>query len=262
MDLGIKGKKAIVAGGSAGMGKGAAYALAREGVDILLSARGEARLRATAAEISEATGAKVTPVAGDHGTKEGRAALLAACPNPDILVITLSPPGVTEDFREIEESDWIASFASSMIGPVELMKSVVDGMCERKFGRIVNIATIAAKFPIELRLLSGPARSALLNYTGAVSRKVARHNVVINNLLPGMYLTENLQAQFLKTAELRGEPVELVVERFVKRWRIPTQTCGNPNDIGAFAAMFCSQFANFTIGQNLAFDGGMGNAIF
>ncbi|RYF87780.1 MAG: SDR family NAD(P)-dependent oxidoreductase, partial [Caulobacteraceae bacterium] len=186
MDLNIRGRTALIAGGSAGMGKAAAQALAGEGADIVLSARGEERLRAAAAEIAAATGAKVTAVVADHATAEGRAVLAAACPAADILVISVSPPAAVADFRAIGEADWLGSVNSGLVGPVELMRHYSEGMAARRWGRIVNIATVAAKFPSETRLLSGPARSALVNWCAAVGRRLARDNVTINCLLPGM----------------------------------------------------------------------------
>ena len=262
MDLGIRGRKAIVAGGSAGMGRGAALALAREGVEIVLSARGETRLRAAAAEITNETGVQVTPVVADHATAAGRHTLLAACPEPDILIATISPPAMTPDFRAISEADWLASFASGMIGPAELMRGVVDGMAERQFGRIVNISTVAAKHPIELRLLSGAARSALANYTAVVARRMARHNVTVNNLLPGLFLTDRLAETFAKDAAETGVDVEVLQARYIERWRIPAGRLGDPDDFGKVAALMCGAFANFIDGPNLIIDGGAATSLF
>jgi 3-oxoacyl-[acyl-carrier protein] reductase len=152
MDLGIKGRKAIVAGGSAGMGHSSAKALAREGAEIVLSARGEERLAAAALALARETGAKVTPVVADHATAEGRARLLAACPEPDIVVITCAPPKITGDFRDIIPKDWHDSVDTTLVGPIEIMRAVLDGMAARGFGRVVNIGTGAAKAPAQIRL--------------------------------------------------------------------------------------------------------------
>ena len=160
MDLGIRGRKAIVNGGSAGIGKAAAFALAREGVDLVISARTEARLRATAEEIADATAVDVVSVVADHSQAEGRARILAACPAPDILVGTCSPPPMTQDYRSIDAEQWQASLDTGLMSPVHFMNAVLDGMVERRWGRIVNIASIAAKYPLELRILSGAPRSA------------------------------------------------------------------------------------------------------
>jgi 3-oxoacyl-[acyl-carrier protein] reductase len=262
MDLGIKGRKAIVAGGSAGMGRSSARALAREGVEIFLSARGEARLVAAAAEIAAQSGSKVTPVVADHSTAEGRARLLEACPQPDIMVITCAPPVVTESFRDITVADWNVAADTTLIGPIELMRSTMDGMAARGFGRIVNIATGAAKLPAEVRMLSGPSRSALVNYTVAVSKAMAKHNVIINNVLPGMFHTATIAERFGTAAKANGTSYDQEVQKFVAHWRIPAARFGDPDDLGDFVAMFCSRQANFVIGQSLVMDGGLINLLF
>src|SRR6187402_2198267 len=146
MDLGIKGRKAIVNGGSAGMGRSAALWLAREGVEVFVSARGEQRLVSACREIADETGASVVPICADHSSAEGRDAILAACPEPDILVGTCAPPPMTPDYRAITEDQWHEAIRISLLGPVEFMKAVVEGMAQRKWGRIVNIATVAAKY--------------------------------------------------------------------------------------------------------------------
>ncbi len=262
MDLGIRGRKAIVAGASAGLGRASARALAREGVDVFLSARGETRLNEAARAIAEETGANVVPVVADHSTRTGRAALLAACPEPDILVMTCSPPKMTEDFRDIMESDWHESIAATMVGPVEMMKAVMDGMARRRWGRIVNIATGAAKYPAEVRLLSGPARAALVNFTVAMAKKFARDNVIINNLLPGMFHTATIHQRFTQLAAKNGTSYECETQRFAEEWRIPAGRFGDSDDLGAFCAIFCSEFANFTVGQSLVIDGGLVHGMF
>ncbi len=262
MDLGIAGRTAICAGASRGMGRAAALALAREGVNIVLSARGEARLAAAAAEIAAATGVAVTPVAADHATPAGRAALHAACPAPDILVITCSPPAMTPDFRDIALADWQASLDTSFLAPVELMRLFMDGMVERRFGRIVNIATVAAKLPSVPRLLSGPSRSALHNYAVAVAKAVAKDNVILNTLLPGMFLTETLTDRLAADAAARGVAYEDERDRYVARFRVPAGRFGEPEDIGALAAMLCSRFAGYVVGQSLVVDGGLVNSLY
>ena len=262
MDLGIRGRWAIVNGGSAGMGKASALALAREGVNLVVSARGEERLLRACRQIEDETGAAVLPVATDHSTAEGRAKILAACPAPDILVGTCSPPPVTGDYTSIEPEDWYRTLDIALLGPVAFMKEVLPGMAERGFGRVVNIATGAAKFPAEIRLLSGPPRAALVNYTVAVGRKLAARNVVINNLLPGMFHTEGIRDGFLVTAERNGTSYDEEVAKFAASWRIAAGRFGEPEEIGAFVAMFCSRYAGFTVGQSLVMDGGIGNTTF
>lgn len=262
MDLGIRGKTAIVAGGSAGLGRGSALALAEEGVEVYLSARGEERLVEAAREISTETGSKVVPVVADHSTVAGRAALAAACPEPDILVITISPPTPVFDYNEISIEDWHASVESGLVGPVELMRHFTSGMAERGWGRVVNIGTVAAKYPLDMRLLSGPARSALANYTAVVSRQLASRGVIINNILPGMFATEGLfEILDKQAAELGIGRIEMV-ERFLDFFKIPTDSLGDPDDLGQMVALFCSQAARFTVGQNLVIDGGMGRSVF
>ena len=262
MDLGIAGRRAICAGASRGMGLASARALSREGVEVFISARGEERLRAAAADIIAETGGKVTAVPADHSTPEGRAALFAACPEPDILVITCSPPKTTDDFRDISVEDWQGSIATTMIAPIELMRATVDGMAARGFGRIVNIATVAAKFPSVPRLLSGPARSALVNYSVSVAKTMARDNVIINTLLPGMFETENMTARFEADAAAKGGTVDEQRRKVVSRFGVPRGRFGNPEEFGAWCAMFCSQYAEYVVGQSLVLDGGLINGLF
>ena len=262
MDLGIRGRKAIVNGGSAGMGRSAALSLAREGVDVFVSARGEDRLVQACREIAEETGATLVPVCADHSSPEGRERILAACPDPDILVGTCAPPPMTPDYRAITEAQWLESIQISLLSPVEFMRRVLDGMVERKWGRIVNIATVAAKYPAEIRALSGSTRAALANYTVAVARVVAAHNVVINNLLPGMHHTATVEEQFSARAKANDTTYEEEVSQFAREWQIPSGRFGDADDVGAFVAMFCSEFANYTTGQSLVIDGGATRSTF
>lgn len=262
MDLGISGKKALVNGGSAGLGKGSARALAREGVELYISARGEARLMETAEEIADETGATVIPIVADHASDAGREKILATCPDPDILVGTCSPAPFSPDFRKVSVAEWEEHLAVGLISPVEFIRATVDGMCERGFGRIVNISTAASKFPAELRALSGPPRAALSNYTVAISKAVAKYNVCINNLLPGMHHTATAAERFGKMAEEQGTGYDQVVEDWIRDWRIPAEKFGDIDDFGAICAMFCSQQATYMIGQNLVVDGGVTNSTF
>ena len=262
MNLGISGRKALIAGGSAGLGRATAESLAREGVEVLISARNEDRLRDAAKAIADEVGREVKYVAADHSTKEGRATLLAACPAPDILVTTISPPSATSDFREISDVDWMEAFQSGAVGPIELMRGVIEGMANRKWGRIVNITTAASKYPKERRLLSGAPRSALSNYTSVVARKMIEHNVVINNLLPSLFATEGLIKAAKWPADEPQQSREMRRKEFAANWGIPGGRMGDPKDFGNIAAMFCAEFASFVVGQNLAIDGGAGSAIF
>jgi len=235
MDLEIRGKKAIVAGASAGMGKSSALALAHEGADLYISARGEQRLVAAAKEISDLTGANVTPVIADHSKAEGRQALIDACPEPDIMVTTISPPPIRFNYKEITTEDWHESIDLGLVGPIEMMKHYTEGMAQRGWGRIVNIGTVAAKMPLEMRLLSGPARSALINYTAVVSRLLAKDGVIINNVLPGMIETPGMYTaakQWAGEKNLSGDEMGLndrqkLLDRIVETFSIPTGTVGN-----------------------------------
>jgi 3-oxoacyl-[acyl-carrier protein] reductase len=262
MDLGIKGRKALVNGGSAGLGKGSAKALAMEGVELYISARGEARLMATADEIRRTTGAKVIPIVADHASDEGREKILSICPDPDILVGTCSPAPFTPDFRQITVAQWQENLATGLISPIEFMRATIDGMCERGFGRIVNISTGASKFPAELRALSGPPRAALSNYTVAISKAVAKYNVTINNLLPGMHHTATSEERFGAIAKEKGTTYEQVVQDWINEWRIPANRFGDIDEFGAICALFCSNQAGYIVGQSLVVDGGVTNSTF
>ncbi len=262
MDLGIRGRKAIVNGGSVGMGKGAVRALAVEGARLFVSARGADRLVAACRDISEATGAEITPIVADHSTQAGREKILSLCPDPDILVGTCSPPPMTGNYKDVTPQDWMDALAVTLISPVEFIRATVDGMMARGWGRIVNIATGAAKYPAEVRILSGPPRAALANYTVAIAKKAIRHNVTINNILPGMHHTGSIQTRYTAAAERNGTSYDEEVQKFVDEWRIPANRFGDPDDVGAFVAMFCSAQANYVTGQSVIIDGGIGNSTF
>lgn len=262
MDLGLAGKRALCAGASAGMGKAVALALAAEGAEVTVSARGESRLAAAAEEIAAATGARVGPVVADHGTAAGREALLAACPEPDILVITCSPPRPTDSFREVEAAEWMDSLETTLVGPIELMRAALPGMAARGFGRVVNISTGAAKNPHEMRLLSGPARAALANYSVAIAKRLAPSNVTINAVLPGMFDTPGSRAMMEARAAANGTTYEAEVAAFVKAIGIPAGRFGDPADVGAFVAMLCSRHGGFITGQSIVIDGGLTNSVF
>ncbi len=262
MDLGIRGKTAIVNGGSAGMGRGSALALANEGVNLYISARSQERLENTCRELAEVSGSKVTPIVADHSTPEGREAILSACPEPDILVTNCSPPPFTGDYKTVAREDWMTNLEVTLLSPVEFMKQVVPGMVERGWGRVVNIGTGAAKFPAEVRILSGPPRAALVNYSVAVAKAVARHNVMINNVLPGMHHTAAIEDRYKAAAKAHGTSYEEEVQKFIDEWRIPANKFGDSEDFGAFVALFCSEQAAYVTGQSLVIDGGITNATF
>lgn len=254
MDLGIKGKSALVCAASKGLGKGCAMALANEGVNVTILARGREALEATAEEIRKATGVKVTAIAVDITTPEGRKQALAACPKPDILVNNAGgpPPG---DFRDFNRDDWIKAVDGNMLTPIELIKATVDGMIERKFGRIVNITSSAVKAPIDILALSNGARSGLTGFVAGLSRKTVVHNVTINNLLPGMFDTDRLKSSSEAAAKMQNKSVQEIHAARMKS--IPAGRFGNADEFGAACAYLCSTHASYVTGMNFLIDGGM-----
>ena len=254
MDFGIAGKKALVCAASKGLGKGCAIALAEEGADLVILARGRDALEATAAEIRAKTGAKVATVACDITTPEGRKAALAACPSPDILVNNAGgpPPG---DFREWDRDVWIKALDANMLTPIELIRATVDGMIARRFGRVVNITSSAVKMPIDILGLSNGARTGLTGFVAGLSRKTVKHNVTINNLLPGAMDTDRLRGNFEAVAKNRKISVdEARAERLTT---IPAGRFGTIEDFGTACAFLCSQQASYITGQNWLVDGGL-----
>jgi 3-oxoacyl-[acyl-carrier protein] reductase len=254
MDMGIKGRKAIVCAASKGLGKGCAMALAQEGVDLVINARTKAELEATAEEIRKKTGVKVTPIAVDVTTDAGRKQVLAACPEPDIIVNNAGgpPPG---DFRNWTRDDWIKAIDANMLTPIELIKSTVDGMMARKFGRIVNITSAAVKAPIDILGLSNGARAGLTGFCAGIARKTVINNVTINGLLPGPFDTDRLRGPVAKIdAEKRGITVDqLLAERAKLN---PAGRFGDPEEFGLACAFLCGAKAGFITGQNILLDGG------
>lgn len=255
MDMGIRGRLALVNGASAGMGRAAAESLAAEGVDLVLTARGAGRLEAAAGELRARYGIKVTAVAADHSTDEGRKRILEACGSPDILVATCSPPPMTPDHRAITPAQWQASLDTGLMSPVFFIEALLPAMVQRRWGRIVNIASIAAKYPLELRILSGAPRAALVNYVGAVARRVVPDNVTLNTVLPGMFHTAAVHDQFTATAHRNGTTYDVEVAKFVEAYQIPARRFGEPRDIGALVTLLCSEFAGYITGQSIAVDG-------
>jgi 3-oxoacyl-[acyl-carrier protein] reductase len=253
MDLDIKGRKAIVCAASKGLGKGCAMALAQEGVDLVIVARGKEALEATAKEIRDRSGVKVATVAADITTPEGRQQALAACPAPDILVNNAGGPK-PGDFREWSREDWIRALDANMLTPIELIKATVDGMMERRFGRIVNITSGAVKAPIDVLGLSNGARSGLTGFVAGVARKTVRSGVTINNLLPGPFDTDRIQQTLVAQAKLSGRSVE--EERKARQGGNPAGRFGTIEEFGAACAFLCSRHAGFITGQNLLMDGG------
>ncbi len=253
--MGISGRRALINGASAGMGKAAASLLAAEGVNLVLSARGAERLAAAALEIRGRHGVRVDTIVADHSTDEGRLRILAACPDPDIFVATCSPPPLTPDHGGISMQQWQESLATGLLSPLQFIEAVLPAMQRRRWGRIVNIATIAAKYPLELRLLSGAPRAALVNYTVAVARRVAADNVTLNNVLPGMFHTAAVHDQFSEAARRNGTSYDVEVHKFVDLHQIPARRFGDPRDVGALVTWLCSEFAGYITGQSIAVDG-------
>ena len=257
MDLGIKGRMAIVCAASKGLGKACAMSLARNGVDLVINSRTASELDATAAEIRAATGRTVTAVAADITTPDGRAKVLAACPAPDILVNNAGGPP-RGDFREWGEADWMKAVNGNMITPIMLIKAVVDGMIARKFGRIVNITSGSVKSPIPELGMSNGARAGLTGFVGGLARQVARHNVTINGLLPGPFLTDRLRAGAAEAARKANRPVE---EFLAERAKLnPAGRVGDPFEFGEACAFLCAASSGFIVGQNLLLDGGAFNS--
>jgi 3-oxoacyl-[acyl-carrier protein] reductase len=253
MDLGIKGKSALVCAASKGLGKGCAVALAREGVNVTLVARGADALNATAEEIRGQAAVQVTTVAADVTTPQGRAAALAACPEPDILVNNAGGPPAG-DFRQFTRDDWIKAVDANMLTPIELIKATVDGMIARKFGRIVNITSSAVKAPIDILALSNGARSGLTGFVAGLARKTVAHNVTINNILPGTFDTETLGKRIKAAADMTGKKVEEVHADRIKV--IPAGRFGTIEEFGALCAFVCSVHGAYLTGQNFLIDGG------
>jgi 3-oxoacyl-[acyl-carrier protein] reductase len=256
MDLGIKGRKAIVCAASKGLGKGCAMALAREGVELTVCARGKDALEATASELRKLGAAKVTAVACDVTTEEGRKALLAACPEPDILVNNAGgpPPG---DFRQFSLEDWRKAVEANMLSPIALIHATVYGMMERGFGRIINITSASVKAPIPTLELSNGARCGLTGAVAALARKTASRNVTINALLPGPFDTDRLRGTTQRIAEARGLAFDAVHEE--RKKEVPAQRFGTIEEFGATAAFLCSAHAGYITGQNILIDGGSYN---
>ena len=253
MDFGIKGRTAIVCASSKGLGRGCAFSLAREGVNLVISARGKEALEQTAQEIRAATGVKGATVACDITTEAGRKLALAACPNPDILINNAGgpPPG---DFRNWTRDTWIAALDANMLTPIELIKATVDGMIARKFGRIVNITSSSVKAPIEILGLSNGARSGLTGFVAGIARKTVAHNVTINNLLPGSFDTDRIRTTVEAQARTRGISVEAV--RKERMAQCPAGRFGDPAEFGDACAYLCSAQAGYVTGQNFLIDGG------
>jgi 3-oxoacyl-[acyl-carrier protein] reductase len=253
MDLGIEGRTAIICAASRGLGRACAMSLAGNGADVTIVARTPGPLEQTAGEIRASTGAAVTAVAADITTPEGRDLTLAACPQPDILVNNAGgpPPG---DFRDWSREDWIKALDANMLTAIALIRATVDGMIERRFGRIVNITSSAVKAPIASLGLSNGARAGLTGFVAGLARQTVRHNVTINCLLPGPFETDRLRDNMRQAAERDGRPFE---ELWAERQNAnPAGRFGRPEEFGEACAFLCSGQAGYITGQNLLIDGG------
>jgi len=253
MDLDIRGRKALLSGASRGLGKACAMALAHEGADITIVARTRDVLENACAEIRAATGAAVTPVVGDVTTPQGRAAALAACPEPDILLNNADGP-MPGDFRNWRRDDWMAALDMMMLSPIEMMRLTVDGMMTRGFGRIVNIVSRSVKIPQSELGLSNGARSGLVGFVGGLARQTVGRNVTINNLLPGIFDSDAQVRHINGMLEPGGKSFDQI-------WREraaanPAGRFGRPAELGAYFAFLCSAHAGFVTGQNILIDGG------
>ena len=253
MELGIKDRQALVCAASKGLGRACALSLAREGVHVTIVARGAEALAQTAATIRSLDTAIVTTVQADITTEEGRRKALQACPRPDILVNNAGgpPPG---DFRDWDRQDWIRALDANMLTPIELIKSTIDGMIEQGFGRIVNITSGAVKAPIATLGLSNGARAGLTGFVAGLARQSAASGVTINNLLPGAFDTDRLNATMSAAATKAGTSPEAMREQ--RTATIPARRFGDPAEFGEACAFLCSLQAGYITGQNLLIDGG------
>jgi 3-oxoacyl-[acyl-carrier protein] reductase len=256
MDLGISGKWALVCAASKGLGKGCAASLVREGVNVVITARGNDALQATAKELRALNPqVEVRAVAGDITSAAGREAALAACPQVDILVNNAGgpPPG---DFRDWSRDDWIKAVDANMLTPIELIKATVDAMAERGFGRVVNITSGSVKAPIDILGLSNGARSGLTGFVAGLARqsKLVSANVTVNNLLPGVFDTDRVRNTAQGAASKSGKSIDEVLDQ--RRQTIPARRFGSADEFGAFCAFMCSTHAGYLTGQNLLLDGG------
>ncbi len=253
MDLGIKGRTAIVSAASKGLGRACAMSLAREGVAVTISSRSKERIEAAAKDIRDATGAKVTAIVADVATEEGRAAVLKACPDPDILINNAGGPP-HGDFRQFTYEDWIKALDSNMLSAIFMIKGTVDGMIARKFGRIVNITSRGVKSPILNLPMSNGARAGLTGFCGGLARQTVLHNVTINALLPGSVLTDRVRGAIEDEVKKVGTSYAEVEKARVAG--IPAGRLGTPEEFGDACAYLCSAQSGYITGQNLLIDGG------
>ncbi|MEM9206002.1 MAG: SDR family oxidoreductase [Pseudomonadota bacterium] len=259
MDLGLKGRTAIVCASSRGLGRGCAEALAREGVRVIINGVDQERLARVASEIADATGAEIIPVAGDVSLAATQDALLEAAPEPDILVNNNGGPPL-KDFRELDRAAIAEGVVQNMITPIELIQRVIDGMTTRKFGRIVNITSSSVKAPIVGLDLSSGARAGLTAFLAGVCRTVAADNVTVNGILPGRFDTDRLRGNISRTAERMGTSLDDA--RTASTSQVPAKRFGTADEFGDLCAYLCSAQAGYITGQNVLIDGGLVNTSF
>jgi len=253
MDLLISGRKAIVCASSQGLGKACATALSREGVEVFINARTRETLEAAAEDIRRATGGKVTPVQADITTEEGRAKLAAACPDADILVNNNAGPAPGK-FQDWGRDQYLEAFESNMLAPVLMIRALLPGMRERKFGRIVNLTSAMVKSPRAHQGLSTSARTALTAVCKAISIDVAADNVTINNLLPERIATPRQVFLTERQAKLDGTSYDVARDKLAET--VAAKRFGTPEEFAAMCAFLCSVQASFISGQNIQIDGG------
>lgn len=254
MDFQLKGKNAIICASSKGLGKACAATLAQEGVNVWLSARTQETLEAARQEIAAITSADVNAVVADVTTPEGRDALLAACPTPDILINNAGgpPPG---DFRDWGQQEWFDAVNANMFSAIDMIRRTLDGMVERKFGRIVNITSVAVKLPQAELGLSNGARAGLTGFIAGIAHEPAQHNVTINNLLPGFIATDRMHGVLKAKANTTGTDASDFTKAFFEK--LPAKRPGHPDEFGATCAFLCSQQAAYITAQNILMDGGL-----
>lgn len=260
MDLGLKGRRALVCGGSKGLGRAAAVSLAREGVEVWIAARSADALTVAAEEIARETGATVHGVAGDVTTEAGRAAMLEACPAPDILVTNPGVRQVPHDFRTMERAEWDGWMDAHFYSSLELIRATVPGMCERKFGRVVNLSVSFIKFPQVNFAASHAARLALSGAIASMVRELIPHNVTINTVCPGLFDTDALHTNLHNHARRGNTTYEAIVEDRLKT--CPAGRIADPSECGDLVAYLCAAQSGFMTGQNIINDGGVYQGLF
>ena len=253
MDLGLKGRKAIVCASSKGLGRACAEHLAEAGVELVLNARTEGPLTETADHIRATYGVQVTPVAADVTTEAGQEEIFAACPEPDILVNNAAGPPAG-DFRDWSREDWHMALDGNMLTPIEMIRRCFDGMIARRFGRIINITSAGVKSPFKPLGLSNGARTGLTGFIAGIARDGVAHNVTINNLLPGLFATDRMTSLLNMITTRDGISEEEAIDIFAKNF--PAGRLGDPDEFGAYCAFLCSARAGYITGQNLLIDGG------